>query len=419
LNNKNDLVTVNNMGRFSLFQKLVLLTAMLVFTGNASLAFDDDRVISDVHLFDETFLDINANAFRKSLDLVWYDTLSGWRMGGGSTSTDRLFLHTHLKVNHHLSEKFYLGFDLEQDDFYAKKPLQPFLLFADVYPFSSTDIGFSFLATTSVEKKESDLGLALTFGRRPTNYLRLSWLSTDHYFNEKNGTDGAYYAEPGDTLMLQSSYMLTDHWDLHLDWKRHTPHDYVFDDQISRFKNESYNYKTTIIYHFTQHRFAGIDLRAMNDTRSLLDATSDGAQDIDYQSLNVYWANGVEQDYELTIGLRYDDFKEIFRDRQNQANDYNFQLWTVQAYSALYHDFSTHQAWDLGLYVGWSERDKIYLASSLPDDINEGVEAKLRTSWEYHSADKVSRLLLSVSFNLDGLIDDPTDGAGINFQTRF
>jgi hypothetical protein len=407
------------MDRVSLSRKLVLLTLMLVFGNNASLAVEDERDISDVRLFDETFLDINANEFRKSLDLVWLNTLSGWRMGGGSTSTDRLFLQTHIKVNQQLSENLNFGFDLEQEDFYAKKPLQALLLFADIYPFSSSDIGFSFLGTASVDKKESDLGFALTFGRRPTNYVRLSWLSTDYYFNEKNDEDASYYAESGELLLLQSSYDFGKHWSLYLDWKRLTPLEYIFDDQVSSFTNESYNYNTTVIYHFNQHRFAGLDLQAMNDTRSLTEPSRDEAQDIDYSLVNLYWVNGVNQDYELTIGLRYDDFEEQFRDQQDQANSYNFRLWTVQAYTRLYHDFTTHQAWDLGLYIGWSERDTIYVASSTPDDINEGVEAKLRTSWDYHSADKVSHLQLSISFNLDDLIDDPTDGGGIYFQTLF
>jgi len=397
----------------------MLLTLILVFGNNASLAVEDDRDISDVRLFDETFLDINANEFRKSMDLVWLNTLSGWRMGGGSTSTDRLFLQTHIKVNQQLSENLNFGFDLEQEDFYAKKPLQALLLFADIYPFSSTNIAFSFLGTASVDKKESDLGFALTFGRRPTNYVRLSWLSTDYYFNEKNDEDASSYAESGELLLLQSSYDFGKHWSLYLDWKRLTPLEYIFDDQVSSFTNDSYNYKTTVIYHFNQHRFAGIDLQAMNDARSLTEPSRDEAQDIDYRLVNLYWVNGVDQDYELTIGLRYDDFEEQFRDQQNQANSYDFRLWTVQAYTGLYHDFTIHQAWDLGLYVGWSERDTIYVASSMPDDINEGVEAKLRISWGYHSADKVSQLQLSISFNLDDLIDDPTDGGGIYFQTLF
>lgn len=406
------------MSLFSLFRKFALPTAMLLFADNVSLALDGERELSDVRLFDETFLDISANTFRKSLNLTWLNTLNGWRMGGGSANAERLFLQTHVKVNNQVSEKLNFGFDLEQDDFYAKKPLQPLLLFADVYPFSSTDIGFSFLGTASAHKKESDLGFALTFGRRPTNYLRLSWLSTDHYFNEKNDVDEAYYAESGQTIILQSSYILPNHWELHLDWRRQTPSDYVFDDQVSRFKNDSYDYKTTVIYHFSQHRFAGIDLRAMNDTKSLMEITSNEAQDIDYRLLDLYWVNGIGQAYELTMGVRHDDFEEKFKDRLDLTNDYNFQLRTTHAYSALHHDYSTHQAWDLGLYVGRSERNTIYPASGKPDETNEGVQAKLRTSWEYHSADKSSQLLFSFSLNLDGLDNDPTDGGGIYFQSK-
>ena len=119
------------------------------------------------------------------------------------------------------------------------------------------------------------------------------------------------------------------------------------------------------------------------------------------------------------MGIRYDDFKEQFNDQLDQVNDYEFKFQTTQIYSAVYHDFTVHQAWDLGLYAGWSERNKLFTGAAIPDDLNEGIEAKLRTSWEYHSADKASRLLLSISFNLDDLIDDPSDGGGIYFQSQF
>jgi hypothetical protein len=407
------------MSRKSRLVNLAILTVTLVLTGKTALAFHDDETIDDIRLFDESFVDINAGAFRKSLNLEWLDTLSGWRMGGGSTSTDYLFLQTHLKLHHQLSEKFYFGLDLEQDDFYTRKPLEAPLLFADVYPFASSDIGFSFLGTAAVDKRQSDLGFALTIGRRPRNYVRLSWLSVDHYFNEKNPIDDAYYQQSAERMVLQGSYNVTDHWDVHFDLEKETPSEFVFDDQISRFNNESYNYRLSIIYHFNRNQFAGADVRAMNVEKSLLEATGDEAQEVDYHLADIYWVNGVGGDYELTAGLRYDDFTEEFRDQLNQANSYNFQLWTLQAYSTLCHDYSTHQAWDLGLYVGWSERDKIYVVAGNPNEMNEGIQAKLRTSWEYHSADKRSRLLLSFSLNLDDLIDDPTDGGGMYFQTLF
>ena len=88
-------------------------------------------------------------------------------------------MQTHLKLNHQLSDTFYFGLDLTQDDFYTSNPLEPPLLFADVYPFKSVDIGISFLGTAMVDKRESDLGFALTIGHRPRDYVRFSWLSVE------------------------------------------------------------------------------------------------------------------------------------------------------------------------------------------------------------------------------------------------
>ncbi len=395
------------------------MAALLVFSLEHARASHDEKTIDDVRLYDETFLDINANAFRKSLDVAWLDTLSGWRMGGGSTATDYLFLQTHLKLNHQLSETFNFGLDLRQDDFYTSKPLEPPLIFADVYPFKSTDIGLSFLGTAMVDKRESDLGFAITLGRRPRDYLRFSWLSMDHYYNEKNGLDDSYYQEPAEKMMLEGLYNIGKHWELYFDLVRQTPSDFVVDDQVTHFENEFYNYQMSVFYHFGPHQFAGINLRAMNKVKSLFDTASSDVQEVDYQMADIYWVKGAGREYELTLGLRYDDFDEQFRNLQNQADDYDFKLWTTQAYSALYHSYSVHQAWDIGLYMGWSERDKIYLASTNPDDLNEGVQAKLRGSWEYHSADRKSQLVFSFSLNLDDLVDDPTDGGGIYFQTLF
>lgn len=392
---------------------------MLVLINSTCLAYDEEKDIDNVQLFDETFLDINAAAFRRSQDLSWLDTLSGWRMGGGSTATDYLFLQTHLKLNHQLSEKLNFGLDLKQYDFYTTRPLEAPLIFADVYPFKDFDIGFSFLGTAAVDKRQSDLGFALTMGRRPRNYVRFSWLSVDHYFNEKNSLDDAYYDEPGERMMLQGLYDVGEHWEINFDFEKETPSKFVFDDQVTRFNNKSDNYLVSIIYHINAHKYSGVNIHIMNRDKALSDATKDETQDVDYQMLDVYWINGVDQNYELTVGVRYDDFEEAFRDRQNQTRDYNFQLWTVQAYSSVYHNYSVHQAWDVGLYLGWSERDKIFLASSNPDDLNEGVQAKLRGSWEYHSVDKKSQLEFSISLNLDDLFNDPGDGGGINFQTLF
>jgi len=383
------------------------------------MALEADREINHVRVFDETFLDINANAIRKSVNASWYDIENGWRIVGGSSSTDRLFLQSELRFNQRMSDSFNFGMELEQDDFYAKKTVQQPLVFADIYPFSSKNIGFSFMGTPSVHKKESDLGLAVTLGQRYKNYVRLSWLSNNHYYNEKNDTDNAYYNKLPETIMLQSAYRPSQHWQIFLNWKKRQASDYVFDDQVTRFIDEFYDYKTTVNYHFNAYQFAGVELHTLLDARSILETAANQVQDIGYDSVDLYWVSGVGQEYELTVGLRHDDFLEEFIHSGNPGESYNLKLKTTQAYAAVYHDISTHQAWDIGLYAGWSERSKIYPTSTNPDSINEGVQVKLRTSWEYHSADKKSRVLFSFSLNIDDLIDDPTDGGGISFQSSF
>ena len=132
---------------------------MIVQTAAAgvALAFDDDKAISDVRLKDESFLDISAHSFRKSLELQWFNTLSGWRMGGGSVSTNRAFVQADLRMRHELSRKFQFGFELQHDHFYAPKSIPLPLVFADVYPSSRYDIGVSFLGTPAHDKRQSDL----------------------------------------------------------------------------------------------------------------------------------------------------------------------------------------------------------------------------------------------------------------------
>jgi len=390
-----------------------------LLTAKTSFAYHDDKIIDDIHLFDETFLDINSNDFRKSLDLVWLDTLSGWRMGGGSISTDYLFLQTHLKLNHQLSEKFELGLDLEQVDFYSQANVETPLLYMDVYPFAAADIGLSFLGTAAVDKRQSDLGFAVTIGRRPRNYIRLSWLSVDHYFNEKNSIDDAYYQKSGDQFLLQGSYLPASQWRIFFDLEKRTPIDFIFDNQISRFQSEFYNYRIGVIHHIDRDQFAGVNARTMRYVKSLAETASDESQDVDYQMLDMYWVKVIDRESELTVGLRYDDFNEQFYDRQNPANDYNYQLETLQAYLSLHHDYVIHQAWGLGVYAGWSERGKRYPAAANQDEVNDGVQAQLRVSWEYHSADKSSRLVFNFGLNLDDLSNDPGDGGGIYFQTQF
>ncbi len=389
-------------------------------TSESVLAFDDDRSISDIHLKDESFLDINAHQFRKSLDLLWLNTLNGWRASGGSLSNDRLFMDTELRLQKDFSRALSFGIALKQEIFYAKKPQPLPLVYADVYHPALNDVGISVLGTPAYDKRQSDLGYAITFGRRPSNYTRITWLKVDMLYNDKNEFDNSSYEKFGETWMLEGTYQLQQHWVIHYDLKKDTPLDYIFDNLSSRFQHESYDYKIKLAYHISAKRFAGINIRSMDVDKQLLQTSDIEDQQIDYQMLDVYWVNaGFHGNRELTLGFRYDTFTEELTDLTNQNNSYDFNLTTWQAYSSLNHTYSIHQAWDIGLYLAWSERSKQYIIASSNEYDDSGIQAKLRTSWQYHSIDKTSVLLFSISFNLDDLIDDPGDGGGIYFQSKF
>ena len=404
-------------------QSLAIIS--FVTMNQSALAFDDDKTISDIHLKDESFLDINAHQFRKSLDMIWSNTLNGWRTAGGSVSTDRLFLQNELRLQRHLSRVLSFGMELEQENFYTKKPMPLPLFFADIYPHPTQDIGISVIGSPAYDKRQGDFGYAITFGRRPTQYSRFSWLMVDKFYNDKNEFDDSYYEKYSRTLRLEGVSRLKQGWDIYYDLKKESPMDFIFDNQTSRFQHESYDYKVNLIYHLSTKRFAGVNVRTLNVDKHLQESTSDEGQKIDSHMLDIYWVDTVSMNSgslgngELTAGFRYDAFTERLRDYITQSNSYDFELTTWQAYSLLHQSYTLHQAWELGLYLAWSERSRQYLVSSSNEFDDSGIQAKLKTSWQYHSIDKSSVLLISMTFNLDDLIDDPGDGGGVYFQSLF
>lgn len=383
-------------------------------------AFDDDTSISDVHLKDESFLDINAHQFRKSLELKWLDTMNGWRAAGGSVSTDRLYFQNEIQLYRQLSSAVGFGMQLKQEVFYARKPAPLPLVSLDIYPSDTKDIGISVIGTPAYDKRQSDIGYAITFGRRPTNYLRLSWLKVDKFYNNKNEFDSSYYEEYGETWILEGNYRPGKSWNIYYDLKKDTPLDFVFDNQTSRFLHESYDYKVYLTYQMPANHTAGIIFRTMNVNKRIEETSSDTGQKIDYRLLDIFWIDSNPGgNREFTLGFRFDKFKENLQDNINLNNSFDFELTTWQAYSCLNKAYTLHQSWDMGLYLAWSERSRQYETISTNSFDNSGIQSKLRTSWQYHSSDKTSILLVSMSFNLDDLINDPGDGGGIYFQSRF
>ncbi len=340
-------------------------------------------------------------------------------MAGGSTSTDRAFIFTDLRLHHEMSQSFSINLELEQDHFYAPKPSPAPMVSANIFPFSSSDVGFSLLGTPVHDKRQADLGLALNLGRADDDHLRFSWVKIDKYYNQKNSIDDSYYRNFGETFSIKGVYRFSPQWTVDFDVEKDQPLAFVFDDLVSTFEYQGYNYDISLLYQTSSQMFYGCTLRTMKVDKALSQTSSWEEQSIDYQSLDIYRVGEVNPGYELTLGFRYDDLIEQYLDLLAHSANYEFRLKTQQIYSTLYHEYDVHQAWDMGLYIGWSERDKTFLSDNPASIGKSGIQAKLRTSWQYHSIDKSSIFLVSISFNLDDLVDDPGDGGGIYFQKYF
>ena len=398
---------------------MVTLAWLTLVCCQSAGAFDNDFAISDIDFNDESFLDINAFGFRKSLDLKWHRGDSGWRIGIGSTTSDRAFMITDLRLRQDLSDQVSLNLDLRQDEFYAPIPSQQPVATLNIYPSSSLDIGFSVLASADHDKRQIDYGYAVSLGRSPGNYVRLSWLKLDRYWNEKNEFDDGYYERFGKTTMLSGFHELNPNWQIHYELEKDRPLRFVLDDQTSRFDYRSHDYQASFYYLPSAALFYGIRLRSMQVDKSLAQSLSMQNQLIDYQSADLFRVETIGQGYELTVGLRFDDFGESLVDALDASASYDFEFTTQQVYASLYHLYKSHQAWDLGLYVGDAERTRQYRIAG-PDELDKtGTQSKLRLSWQYHSADQSSALVFSTSLNLDDLADDPGDGYGIYFQKTF
>ena len=398
---------------------LPFLTSLQLALTSPAWSFDDDRSINEINLKEGNFLDINALQFRKPLELQWYDTLSGWRVSGGSLDADRLWLQTELQFQHSLSSKLNVRLEVQQEVFYAPKSLPNPLLEIELYPFKS-DLGFSFLGTTFYDKRQSDLGAAVIWGRRPWDFVRFAWLDVDAYYNDKNDFDDSHYGEHPQTLKLHGAYRLTPQLKFRFLLEHDQPFTFYEAEQKGVFTYKNNRYDLTLDYAYKELGLMGVAIRGFKTNKSLRETEQYREQTMEFNSVEVYWLNRVYDDeYELTLGVQYDGIDSEIRTVSVPIESETYAMHTWQLYSVLYHEYSSHTAWDIGLYGGWEKEKHDFLTESKSEPRQSRFQGKLRTSFEYHSADKKNAMILHFSFNLDDLIDDPTDGGGISFQGSF
>lgn len=398
--------------------KLIIISGILILAyTQPGWCFDDDISINEPNFKSENFLDYKAYEFRKSVQEEWYTVENGWRMAGGSLSADIAFVDSEIRLQKALSDTLTVRLQHEHDVYYAIKPVSDPLVEMAIRPWRKA-IELSFLGTVAFDKRQSDLGFAFTLGERKANYLRLVWLSVDHYYNEKNTFDSSYYTQKPRTLSFQSAYRY-DRWQLRLATESDRPLTLVMPDTTSTFHYENEKLELVLDYHYSNNALLGLAYRGWNTDKSLAEVVENRSQTLSHHLIDVYWLGPIRQNDELTIGFRFDRFINNLHDINDSNGDYDYQFDTWQVYGLLNHDYSPHAGWGLGLYIGHTEENKDYLSIATDNKPNNELQAKLRTSWEYRSFDSKDRLTFHFTFNLDELITDPGDGGGISYQGLF
>lgn len=383
-----------------------------------ALAFDDDFEINDINLKKESFLDIKAHRYRKSLEYQWFDNTSGWRINIASVSANLAFVQTELKLQSELSEYVDIRLSAEQEVFYADKDFPLPTAEAVIYPWAG-NFGFSLLGTPAHEKREMDLGIAVIWGRRPWNYTRFEYLDVDRFYNEKNIADNTFYSKEPIAMKLEGAYQFRDHYNLRFSISRDEPLELIDPDDNGIFKHEASDYSLLFDYQPVPDSVIGITINGFTLDKSSLKTGQDQQQATDYISADVYLVRGMGKLYELRVGTQYDYIRNNIRDFITSSNDLNYFMKTLQLYATAFHPFNEHMAWDLGLYVGQVEEQQNYLQDINRDTLKDVTEAKLRVGFEYSSSDGRNTLQFNISLNLDNPIEDPGDGGAISFQSVF
>ncbi len=396
----------------------LIVTVCITASSSCVWAFDDDISINMRNFKNENFIDIKAYQFRQSLQQQWYDTENGFRITAGSLDVDRLTLQSELRLKHSLSDSVDVRLHHEEESFYGLKPYARPLLELATHPWQ-TPLEFSLLASPAYDKRQADLGFAIAFGLRPRNYLRFSWLEQDYYYNEKNAFDSSRYQQSPQVLGIEGDYWFGERLRSRFLWQESKPVTLLNPDENLVFEHRSKQLNLTLDYHYQADSLFGLHYNGFEVDKALQDTQQDRSQVLGFDSIDVYWTRFFATDDELTLGSQFDDFDNQLRDVISAGEQFDYTFSTWQVYGTFYHNYSANAAWDLGLYIGDTKEAKNFLQADKTDGESNSIEAKLRTSWEYHSLDRKGVLIIHFGFNLDNLANDPGDGGGISYQVVF
>jgi hypothetical protein len=219
--------------------------------------------------------------------------------------------------------------------------------------------------------------------------------------------------------VLETAYRLGEKYKMRFRYSLGDDYQLIDRDANSQFDHTRDDYFLLIDYHPITGDVIGFTITGFNEDKSRLSPDEDRQQNLDYISTDIYWVTGMNSDYEIRTGLQYDHLRNRIYDRVDLALDEDYDFSTVQVYSNVFHPFSEHMAWDLGLYLGHAEENKNFTFTDQRDETTSGFQGKFRMGFIYRSADGRSNLQFNLSLDVDEFFTSPTDGGGISFQTVF
>ena len=392
--------------------QFVLFAHLQAFDGDESLNFPDFNR--------ENFLDISSYEYSKQLDDKWYASDNGFRLSGGSLGQDVLNTRLHFKFRTPLNAHSEFRLLSEQEAFYGAKPIRQQVELGG-RPFKSWY--FSLLGTPTYEKRNSDLGLALELGSRPSHYIRLVHIRHDVYFNDKNSQDDAYYdVSPTERQLeivtaFREKYYLRFFLNHNENFLKILPTDLLGNQ--GEFKHEGGSADLVMDYHHTEEKIVGLRIRVFDFDKGLHTSLVNARQKFIYRSVQNYYLYPLFNKFNLTLGWRHDSLgydTEYPDDAIESAKRY---FDTNQVYGLLRHSFNNNLSFEYGLHLGQANLRENFMNRAEGKSTNRGIESKLRLSVELISLDKNNQIMFNTNWNLDDPSGKYWDGGRISFQGIF
>lgn len=394
------------------------LSACCLTFSFSSLAFDNDLSINRPNFNVENFLDINSVHFDESLNEMWRENESGWRMTGHSLTSNLLHTDGALKFKQEMSGSVNFYLSIEQEVFYADKPFPDPRLEIEYFPFDYP-LGFSFISTTDYNKSEIDMGYAITLGKRTENFLQYEKIKVDRYFNKKNSDaslDEAEYSKHQYLTSLRGYYDWKSRVSFYIDYEDASRMIFHFDDQITTFTHGGEQYDGYVKSRFSDTDSLKLALTGFKTDKSRTTTGSDQQQQLEYESVHLKWSRFFENGDQLNVGLRNDTFETTIVDSLDSTNDLDYSFKTTQVYASYLNAYDEQKAWDIGLYLG-RVREPFDPDKLLTDADKDSYQSQLRLSWQLKSKDAKSSLLFHFSINLDDIANHIGDGVGVTYQS--